>query len=142
QARSMMNERTLTPNKAAKYGFTINKDGVKRTAFDLLKYNEIGFKELIQLWPELETIHKDVAEQLEIEAKYSGYLYRQEADIRSFKEEENLSIPDSIDYDTFPSLSNEIKSKLKQIRPTTLGAASRIPGMTPAALTAILTNLR
>jgi tRNA uridine 5-carboxymethylaminomethyl modification enzyme len=97
---------------------------------------------LSEIWPELRSFRPDVAEQLEIEARYRGYLDRQEADIRSFRRDESLALPASLDYDNVGSLSNEVRQKLKAVRPATIGAAGRISGVTPAALVALLRYVR
>jgi len=132
----------MSPSELAKRGIAINLDGVARTAFDLLCRPGVNFRHLGEIWPELRSFRPDVAEQLEIEARYRGYLDRQEADIRSFRRDESLALPGSLDYDSVGSLSNEVRQKLKAIRPATLGAAGRISGVTPAALFALLRYVR
>jgi tRNA uridine 5-carboxymethylaminomethyl modification enzyme len=97
---------------------------------------------LAAVWPELASLRPDVAEQLEIEGRYAGYLDRQEADIRAFRRDEDLALPDGLDYAAIGGLSSEVRSKLDAARPETLGAAARIPGVTPAALTALLRHAR
>jgi len=131
---------TATPNEVRKWGMHLNQDGIRRTALELLSYPDIGLEKIAQLWPELDhtTMRTDAFEQIRIEALYSGYLEKQQLDILAFKKEEGLHIPPSIDYDRVASLSNEIREKLKNHRPQTLGAAQRIPGMTPAALIVIM----
>ncbi|MBA4274475.1 MAG: tRNA uridine-5-carboxymethylaminomethyl(34) synthesis enzyme MnmG [Alphaproteobacteria bacterium] len=133
---------TLSPTQAATHNIQLNRDGIRRTALDLLGYAHISFEDLCRVWPELTGLRDDVREQLEIEAMYASYLERQQADIDMFKRDEALSIPESLDYDTVGSLSNEIRLKLKSTRPATIGAAGRIPGMTPAALAAVLTHIK
>jgi tRNA uridine 5-carboxymethylaminomethyl modification enzyme len=133
---------TITPNEAEKHGIILNHDGIRRTAFNLLGYHGKSFKDIIVLWPELAEIRKDVAEQLEIEASYSSYIERQELEIESFRREQEMKIPESLDYDRLPSLSNEVRQKLKAHRPSTLAAASRIPGITPAAVTILMAHMR
>lgn len=127
-----------TPKELEKLGFMVNKDGSRRTGFDLLAYENINWKDLEAVWPELADTRADVVEQLEIEAKYRGYLQRQNADIQAFRKDEALKIPTDIDYRKIGGLSNEVVLKLTHVRPETLGAASRISGITPAAVTAIL----
>lgn len=127
-----------TPKELEKMGFAINKDGTRRNGFDLLAYKDVDWGKLSEIWPELSGTRKDVVEQLEIEAKYRGYLQRQEADIRAFRKDEALKIPTDIDYHKIGGLSNEVIAKLSKVRPETLGAASRISGITPAAVTAVL----
>ena len=119
-------------------GLPVNQDGIRRSAADLLRYPEIGLAELARLWPELGQLPPAIAEQVEIDGKYSGYLGRQEADIRAFRKDEALALPATLDIDAIGSLSTEIRQKLRQTRPSTLGAAARIPGMTPAALVTLL----
>ncbi|MFV3127329.1 tRNA uridine-5-carboxymethylaminomethyl(34) synthesis enzyme MnmG [Niveispirillum sp. KHB5.9] len=141
-ARDMVTGLSATPNELEKHGLHINKDGVRRTALDLLRYPEIDFPRLCQVWPELSALSPDIAEQVEIDGKYAGYLDRQEADIRAFRKDEALELPADLDPDSIASLSAEIRQKLKSTRPATLGAAARIPGVTPAALTALLRHVK
>lgn len=143
KARDLMHSLKITPNEAAKsHGIQINQDGILRDAKILLSYPEIDFKKLAKMWPELSNLKKDIIEQLEIEALYSGYLERQMQDINSFKKEENLRIPPDLDYKNISSLSNEVREKLTKAQPATIGAAGRIPGMTPAALTVVLAYIK
>ncbi len=127
-----------TPGELKKMGFEVNKDGSHRTGADLLAYETINWERLSTVWPQLQNTRRDVVEQLEIEAKYRGYLQRQEADIAAFRKDEALKIPSDIDYKKIGGLSNEVVMKLNKVRPETLGAASRISGVTPAAVTAVL----
>jgi tRNA uridine 5-carboxymethylaminomethyl modification enzyme len=133
---------TITPNDAARYDLAINKDGIRRSAFDLLYYNSIPFESLCRVWPELQKTPASVLEQLQIESMYSGYLERQELDIHAFKKEEEMPIPEAFDYDLLPSLSTEVKTKLKHIRPSTIGAAGRIQGVTPAAIITLMAYIK
>jgi tRNA uridine 5-carboxymethylaminomethyl modification enzyme len=133
---------SVSPNEAAKYGIALNRDGQKRSALDLLGYPHIGFSDICRIWPEFSELRPDIREQLEIEGMYKGYLERQKADIDLFQKDEAIRIPDTLDYDSVGSLSNEIRHKLKSTRPVTLGAAGRIPGMTPAALAALMSYIR
>ncbi len=128
----------LSPNQLQKKDIKIKLDGKKRSVMDLLSYKNINFKKLEKIWPELKTIDNEIKEQIEIESVYSSYLNRQRADIEDFKKEEGLLIPKSINFKNVGSLSNEIVEKLSQIKPPTLGAASRISGVTPAAIIAIM----
>ncbi|MBR4126996.1 MAG: tRNA uridine-5-carboxymethylaminomethyl(34) synthesis enzyme MnmG [Alphaproteobacteria bacterium] len=137
-ARQKLNAIGGTPGELEKLGFEVNKDGSHRNGFDLLAYGEIDWKKLSAVWPELKDTRADVVEQLEIEARYRGYLQRQEADIAAFRKDEALKIPKDIDYKKIGGLSNEVIMKLSKVRPETLGAASRISGITPAAVTAVL----
>lgn len=141
-ARGFATSQMLSPNRATEYGLALNQDGVKRDIMDLLSYPTIGFDDLSAIWPELLDWRSDVREQIEIESLYKSYLVRQQSEMEQFRKEENLRLPDGINYDSIGSLSNEIRDKLKKTRPTTLGAASRIPGVTPAALIAIMTFLK
>ncbi len=140
-SRETLQHLTITPNQARAYGIPINLDGIRRTAFGLLTY-KTGFIGLCQIWPELSAIPVDIQEQLEIEALYDGYLDRQHQDIQNFKKEEDMIIPDNLDYNMLSSLSTEIKNKLNQLRPHTIGAAGRIQGMTPAALVALMSHVK
>lgn len=142
KARTHLAGLVSTPTALAARGYKINQDGVRRSAFDLLSYQDIGWWQLQDLWPELEGVRPDVQEQLEIEGRYAGYMERQEADIRAFKKDEALALPDTLDYADVGGLSTEIRVKLSDARPATLGAASRIPGITPAGLTALLRYVR
>ena len=138
EAREKLEKIGGTPRELEELGFSVNKDGARRNGLDLLAYKETGWNDLAAVWPELKDTRKDVVEQLEIEAKYRGYLQRQEADIRAFRKDEALSIPANVDYRKIGGLSNEVVMKLSKVRPETLGAASRISGITPAAVTAVL----
>ncbi|WP_207455711.1 tRNA uridine-5-carboxymethylaminomethyl(34) synthesis enzyme MnmG [Azospirillum sp. SYSU D00513] len=141
-ARALVGSLQATPVELARQGVHVNQDGVRRSVADLLRYPDLDLATLSRLWPELAEIPADVAEQVEIDGKYSGYLDRQEADIRAFRKDEALALPDDLDPDAIGSLSAEIRQKLRQSRPATLGAAARIPGMTPAALVALLRHVR
>lgn len=142
KARNHLQGLAATPTALAARGYKINQDGVRRSGFDLLSYPDIGWWQLQDLWPELEGVRPDVREQLEIEGRYAGYMERQEADIRAFRKDEALALPDSLDYAEVGGLSNEVRQKLAAARPATLGAAARIPGITPAGLTALLRHVR
>jgi tRNA uridine 5-carboxymethylaminomethyl modification enzyme len=132
----------ITPTQAATHGVTLNQDGQRRSALELLGYQHITYETLIGIWPELGDVPDVIREQLAIEAMYGAYLERQHADIELFKRDETVPIPSDLEYDHIGSLSNEIRHKLKATRPATLGAAGRIPGMTPAALAAVMVYLR
>ncbi len=129
---------SLSPNKAASYGLRVNQDGVRRSAKTLLSYADISLEVLTKIWPELNEIPTDIAEQLEIEATYSAYLKRQDADILAFRKDENLILSKDIDYAAISGLSNEVREKLTKARPATLGSAARISGVTPVALNSLL----
>jgi tRNA uridine 5-carboxymethylaminomethyl modification enzyme len=141
--RSNLDFLKVSPTKAKEFGININQDGVKRSAFELLRYPDIKFSDICKIWPELENIDSDVLQQLEIDALYSSYLNKQKADILDFKKNENIKIPANFNYDSaLISLPNEARLKFKQGKPLTIGAASRIPGITPAAVTALLVAIR
>jgi len=137
-AHNLTQSLSLTPNKLNEYGLKINNDGVRRSALELLSYPNLNFDQLKTVWPELNGIAPEIVEQLETEGKYSGYMERQDIDIRAFRKDENLSLPADLDVDAIGSLSAEIRQKLSRIKPESLGAAARIPGMTPAALISLL----
>ncbi len=123
-------------------GITINHDGSKRTAFLLMGYNDVSRETIFKLFPELKRFDEKVYEQVEIESRYAGYIKRQLSDIEVFKKDENLHIREDIDYQLIGGLSREMVFKLSKIKPATIGEASRIPGVTPAAITAILGYLK
>lgn len=129
---------SLTPNEAAKYGLKINQDGRRRSVSDLLALPNVDLKTLSTVWPEIENFDPSVAEQIEFDALYAGYLQRQEADIVAFKKDESLKLPSDIDYAAIPGLSNEVRQKLFDAQPATLGQAGRLEGVTPAALALLL----
>ena len=131
-----------SPDALRTRGLAVNLDGVKRSALDLLGHPGVDIARLQAIWPELGALETDVAIQLENEALYRGYLERQEADIRAFRRDEALLLPDGLDYSMIPGLSNEARERLATARPGTLGAASRLPGMTPAALVTLLRYVR
>ncbi len=142
QVRSELRAKTLTSAAAKRAGLPVNQDGKTRSAFELLSYPSIDFDRLVQVWPELQAVSSNVAEQLEIEAQYAAYLERQEADVVAFKRDEAIKIPAHFEYTSISGLSNELTEKLNSIRPATLGQASRIDGMTPAAITLILVAIK
>jgi tRNA uridine 5-carboxymethylaminomethyl modification enzyme len=141
-ARELARSKSLTPREAAAHGLQINQDGVRRTAFDLLSRPEITIAGLAKIWPEFGALDAKIAEQIEIDASYAVYLDRQNADIESFRREENRAVPDSLDYRAIPGLSAELRLKLETVRPKTIGQAGRIEGMTPAALTLLVAHAR
>lgn len=139
--RARLDSLNLTPNEAARAGLQVNLDGRRRSARDLLALPDVTVTRLRAFWPELGDYADDVIEQVEIDAHYAGYLDRQNADIKAFRRDESRTIPADIDYRAIGGLSNEMREKLIAYRPATLGAAERIPGMTPAALSALLAAL-
>ena len=137
-----MDSLNLTPSKAEKYGINIAKDGIKRSANELLGQKSVNMSKIREIWPEIKFVSREIDEQLEINSHYKGYLKKQNADILAFKRDENLIIPENLDYDSFSGLSNEVKSKFKKIRPKTMGQALRIDGITPAAVYILLSHLK
>ena len=132
----------LTPAEAVRAGFKVNPDGQRRTLMQLLAYREIGFDDLARIWPQLADWSTEVREQVEIDAAYAGYLGRQDADVEAFRRDEALTLPAELDYARVGGLSNEVREKLTDVRPATLGQAARIEGVTPGALTALLAHVR
>jgi tRNA uridine 5-carboxymethylaminomethyl modification enzyme len=140
-AKALATSLTITPNEAARHGLSLNKDGHRRSAFELLAYPEIGWAEVGEIWPELSAIDPSIAVHLEIDAKYDVYLKRQTADVDAFRRDEGLLLTD-INYADVPGLSNEARSKLEAARPRTVGQAGRLDGLTPAALGILAAYLR
>ncbi len=136
--KDLCDKLSISPNKLETFGIKTKKDGTLRTAFNVMSYEGVSRETINTIWPQLADMTDDVYEQIEIDAKYSGYLKRQLADIEVFKKDENLKIRDDIDYSKIGGLSREMVQKLTKIKPQTIGEASRISGVTPAAITAIL----
>jgi tRNA uridine 5-carboxymethylaminomethyl modification enzyme len=141
-ARARARALTLTPTQAARAGLMVKADGQRRDVFQLLAYPTIAFADLAAVWPELGDWPAAAREQVEIEAGYAGYLDRQAADVAAFRRDENLTLPAELDYSAVGGLSAEAREKLAAVRPATLGQASRIEGVTPGALTALLAHVR
>jgi tRNA uridine 5-carboxymethylaminomethyl modification enzyme len=141
-AREFSNSVSLTPKEAERHGISLNKDGQRRTAFEMLSYPNISIADLAKVWPRFGEINAKIAEQIEIDAKYDVYLSRQAADVASYRRDESFALPDDFDYAGLPGLSNEAKQKLQTHRPRTIGHASRIDGMTPAALTLLVAHVK
>ena len=137
-----MSKLSITPTKASKFGVNIAKDGINRTAIQILSQKGVNMTKIREIWPEIYYFSEEVDNQLEINSHYRGYLKKQNADILSFKKDENLKIPENINYDVFSGLSNEVKTKFKKIRPKTLGQALRIDGITPAAVYILLSHVK
>ena len=135
---NILQSKLISPNVAAKHSVKVSMDGVKRTGIEVLAQKGVTLNKLRKIWDDVPQFEKDIDEQVEINAHYLGYLKRQNHEIETFKKDEAISIPDDIDYENFNGLSNEIKSKLKLIRPRTLGQALRIDGVTPAAANLLL----
>ena len=124
--QNKMDKLTISPSKVSKFGVNIAKDGVSRSANQILSQKSINMSKIREIWPEIPYVSREIDEQLEINSHYKGYLKKQKADILAFKRDENLIIPDNINYDSFSGLSNEVKSKFKKIKPKTMGQALRI----------------
>jgi tRNA uridine 5-carboxymethylaminomethyl modification enzyme len=142
EGRKLLEGLTLTPNEAARRGLEINRDGRRRSAFELLAYPGIDLARLGGVWPEIGQIAPAIAEQLAVDSRYASYVDRQEADVVAFRKEESVAIPGDFDYAAVASLSAEVRQKLEALRPATLAQASRMEGMTPAALMLLLAHLR
>jgi tRNA uridine 5-carboxymethylaminomethyl modification enzyme len=140
-AKTLATSVSITPNEAARYGLSLNQDGVRRSAFELLAYPEVGWDQVRAIWPELAAIDASIAGHVEIDAKYDVYLKRQSADVDAFRRDEGLILSD-VDYTDVPGLSNEARAKLQDARPRTVGQAGRLDGMTPAALGILAAYLR
>jgi tRNA uridine 5-carboxymethylaminomethyl modification enzyme len=140
-AKSRAESLSITPNEATRHGLSLNHDGVRRSAFELLAYPEIGWAEVRAIWPELGAVDPSIAVHVEIDAKYDVYLKRQIADVDAFRRDEGLILAD-VDYADVPGLSNEARSKLEAARPRTVGQAGRLDGLTPAALGILAAYLR
>ena len=132
----------MTPNEAARHGLEINKDGRRRSAFELLSYPGIDMARLAAIWPAIGAIEPAIATQLGVDARYASYVDRQEADVAAFRKEESVRIPADFDYAALSGLSAEVRQKLEELRPATLAQAGRMEGMTPAALMLLLAHLR
>lgn len=142
EARALVSALEATPSFLAKQGLSVNQDGIRRSAGALLGYPHISWDQLAGLWPELRRISAAIREQIEIDALYAGYMDRHRSDIEAYRKDEGLRLPDDLDYSRVGSLSNEVRQKLERVRPATLGEASRIPGVTPAAVIALLRFVR
>lgn len=140
--RSQLQERSLTPQQAEAAGIQLNRDGVRRTAYQILSHPEIGFDRLKAVWPELGEYPESVIARVTADAVYAVYLDRQEAEIQSYRRDQSLKVPGDLDLNAISGLSNELKAKLAMIRPSDLAQAGRIEGMTPAALTLLAAHSR
>jgi tRNA uridine 5-carboxymethylaminomethyl modification enzyme len=138
ELRAELETLSMTPSEAARQGWRVNQDGVRRNAFQWLAFPDIDFARVCAAWPDLARFNDGVREQVVTDAKYARYLERQEAEYAAFRRDEGIAIPEDVDFGEIPGLSNEVREKLARVRPATLGQASRIPGMTPAAITLIL----
>jgi tRNA uridine 5-carboxymethylaminomethyl modification enzyme len=142
QARDLVQSLQATPNELEHKGLSVKKDGVRRSVAMLLSYPEITWSRLAEIWPELSEIESDIQKQVEIDSLYSGYIERHESDIEAYRKDEALELPETLDYSTVGSLSNEVRQTLALARPETLGAAARIPGVTPAGVIALLRHVK
>jgi tRNA uridine 5-carboxymethylaminomethyl modification enzyme len=142
ETAAFLHRARLSPTDARKHGINVRADGRARSAMELLSIKDVDMADLAGIWPELVSVPEDVAKQLEIDAHYAGYLERQAADAAAYRRDEALALPVDIDYGRIGGLSNEMREKLQQHGPATLGAAARIPGVTPAALTAVLMHVK
>ncbi len=140
-AKTLALSLSVTPNEAARHGLSLNRDGHRRSAFELLSYPEIGWREVAAIWPELSAIDPAIAVHLEIDARYNVYLKRQTADVEAFRRDEGLVLT-GIDYSAVPGLSNEARNRLEKAQPRTVGQAGRLDGITPAALGILAAYLR
>ena len=138
----MLNQLSLTPTEAGRHGLSLNRDGKRRTAFELLAFPDIDLARLAAIWPELGQLSGSVAQQLEIDGRYASYVRRQDEDVEALKRDESLTIPVNFDYASIPSLSAEVRQKLTRQKPSTIAQASRLEGMTPSALLVLLAHLK
>ena len=142
EGRALLESLSLTPDEAAKHGLAINRDGRRRSAFDLLSYPDIDVARLLAIWPEIGRLDTGIAKQLAVDARYAVYVKRQESDIAAFRKDEGIAIPDDFAFAALPGLSAELAQKLERHRPASLGQAARLDGMTPAALMLVLAHLK
>ena len=142
EARQMLEARSLSPTEARRHGLMINQDGVRRSGFELLSYHEIEAPVLAAIWPELDTLDPKILELVGCEAKYHVYLDRQRAEVRDSQREESLAIPADLDFAAISGLSQELRLRLAQVAPATIGHAGRIEGMTPAAIALLIAHSR
>jgi len=140
--KKSLSEVSLSPNQAKKHDISISMDGIKRNGIDLLRYKNVDYKKLKSIFNNLPDTSDDIIEQLKIENHYKGYYAKQEADIKKFKKDEGLKIPENIDYDKISGLTDEVKKKLRLIKPETFGQALRIDGITPAAINLLLAHTK
>ena len=141
-ARTLARSVSVTPTEAQRHGVAVNRDGQRRTAFDLLAYPHLGLADIARIWPAFGGLAPDIAAQLEIDAKYAVYLDRQAADVAAYRRDESLALPDDLDFRQIPGLSSEMKHKFTAFRPRTVGQAGRLDGVTPAALTLLAAHVR
>ena len=142
QLAHVLSQKTLTAREAERNGIELNRDGKRRSAFELLAYPDMSFRRLAEIWPELANVEPAIAAQIEIDARYASYVRRQETDVTALRKDEAVAIPASLDYATLPGLKAELRQKLAAQRPATLAQAGRIEGMTPAALMLVLSAVK
>ena len=142
KAYNILKELNITPDQGIKRGLNIRKDGIRRTAIDLLAFPDINFSRLIEVWPNLKNIEPYIASQIEIESQYAVYIARQRNDINTYRKDSRLKIPNDIDYSLVGSLSNEAKEVLSRVKPESIAQASALPGITPAAIGAVIVYMR
>ena len=142
QARQTLDNLSLTSSAAAKHGLPVNQDGQRRSAFDLLAFPGVTMETLVGIWPELSQIDRTTALMMETDARYAVYLERQQHDIDAYRRDEQLALPETLDYEKISGLSAELRGKLAFLRPRTIGQAQRIDGMTPSALTLLAARAR
>jgi len=142
EATEILQSLTLTPTEADRHGIDVNKDGRRRSAFDLLALPNVGLDRLAAIWPEIGQMAPGIAAQIAVDARYASYVRRQELDVEALRKDEALRIPTDLDFDSLPGLSTEVRQKLTRHRPATLAQAARIDGMTPAALLLLLAQLK
>jgi len=142
QGEALLRSLMLTPDQAAKSGLSINRDGRKRSAYELLSYPDVDVTRLTTIWPEIGRLESEIAEQLAVDARYAVYVKRQELDIAAFRKDEGIAIPSEFAFAALPGLSTELRQKLERHRPASLGQAARLDGMTPAALMLLLAHLK
>jgi tRNA uridine 5-carboxymethylaminomethyl modification enzyme len=140
--RAALDELTLTPAEANRQGFRINQDGIRRSAFDLLAHPDVAWSDIARAWPQLASIPDKIAEQVRIDAQYAVYLKRQAVDVEALRRDEALELPLDLDYAAIAGLSTEVRQKLSAVRPANVGQAGRIDGVTPAALTRLLSHVK
>ena len=141
-ARALAKSLSITPTEADRHGLALNRDGQRRSAFDLMSYPNLGFADVARIWPELNHFDAKTIEQLEIDAKYAVYLDRQAQDVESYRRDESFELAEDLDYAAITGLSNEARHKLQTARPRTIGHAGKIDGMTPAALTLLVAHVK
>jgi tRNA uridine 5-carboxymethylaminomethyl modification enzyme len=142
QINVKMDQSTISPNRAEKFGVKVAKDGILRNSNEILTQKGVDMNKIREIWSDIPFFSSEIDEQVEINAHYRGYLKKQKADILAFKRDENLIIPDKINYDSLSGLSNEVKAKFKEIKPKTMGQALRIDGITPAAVYILLSHVK